>query len=287
MENVGNNNRINLGFSSCPNDTFIFYALLHNKVHLKYKLSPLIADVEELNQRVLARSIDISKVSYHVLGHVLDDYMLLRSGSAMGRGCGPLFLARKPLDPQDFEQYRIAVPGEYTTATLLLKLFAPGIKELVPMNFALIAPAVAKGEVDGGIIIHETRFTYHELGLICIQDLGAWWEEKTGFPIPLGGIIARRSLDIELLQAIDAAIGMSIRLAFENPEATWDFVMEHAQEMSYEVVRRHIDLYVNQYTLDLGEEGIKAVEFLLKQGQKKGIFSFRPGTDLQKALEGP
>jgi 1,4-dihydroxy-6-naphthoate synthase len=287
MGNIGNDNGISLGLSSCPNDTFTFYALLHNKVPLKYRLSPLIADVEELNQRVLARSIDISKVSFHVLGHVLDDYMLLRSGSAMGRGCGPLLLAKIPLDPHNFEKYRIAVPGEYTTAALLLKLFAPGVKYLVPMNFTLIAHAVAAGEVDGGIIIHETRFTYHDLGLICVQDLGAWWEEKTGLPIPLGGIIARRSLGIELLKVIDTAIGMSIKLAFENPEATLDFVVKHAQEISYEVVRKHIDLYVNRYTLDLGKEGIKAVEFLLEQGQRKGIFSFRPGMNLQKALEGP
>lgn len=287
MENIRNNKGITLGLSSCPNDTFIFYALLHNKVSLQYKLSPLIADVEELNQKVLARSIDVSKVSFHVLGHVLDDYMLLRSGSAMGRGCGPLFLAKEPLDTHNFEKYRIAIPGEYTTAALLLKLFAPEVKELVPMNFALIAQAVAEGEVDGGIIIHETRFTYHDLGLICIQDLGAWWEKKTGFPIPLGGIIAKRSLGIELLQAIDAALGMSIKSALENPEAVWDFVMKHAQEMSCEVIKKHIDLYVNEYTMDLGEEGIKAVEFLLEQGQEKEAFSFRPGMDLQKVLKGP
>ncbi|PXF57058.1 MAG: 1,4-dihydroxy-6-naphthoate synthase [Deltaproteobacteria bacterium] len=282
MKNIGSNNRITLGLSSCPNDTFIFYALLHNKVPLQYKISPLMADVEELNQRVLARSIDVSKVSFHVLGHVLDDYMLLRSGSAMGRGCGPLLLARTPLDPHNFERYRIAIPGKYTTAALLLKLFAPGVKELVPMNFALIAQAVAGGEVDGGIIIHETRFTYHDLGLICIQDLGTWWEKKTGFPIPLGGIIAKRSLGIELLQAIDAALGMSIKSAFKDPDAVWDFVMEHAQEMSYEVMRKHIDLYVNQYTLDLGEEGIKAVEFLLEQGQKKGHFPLGPAWTYKK-----
>ena len=287
MKDVGNKNRITLGLSPCPNDTFIFYAILHNKVSLQYKLSPLIADVEELNQRVLARSIDVSKVSFHVLGHVLDDYMLLRSGSAMGRYCGPLLLAKVPLDLQNFEKYRIAVPGEYTTAALLLKLFAPRVKDLVSMNFALIAHAIAGGDVDGGIIIHETRFTYHDLGLICVQDLGDWWEKKTGFPIPLGGIIAKRSLGIELLQVIDATLKKSIKLAFENPEATLDFVGKHAQEMSYEVMRRHIDLYVNQYTLDLGEEGIKAVEFLLEQGQRRGAFSLSPGMDLQKALKGP
>jgi len=287
MENIRNNKGITLGLSSCPNDTFIFYALLHNKVSLQYKLSPLIADVEELNQKVLARSIDVTKVSFHVLGHVLDDYMLLRSGSAMGRGCGPLLLSKAPLDTHNFEKYRIAIPGKHTTAALLLKLFAPEVKELVPMNFALIAQAVAEGEVDGGIIIHETRFTYHDLGLTCIQDLGAWWEKKTGFPIPLGGIIAKRSLGIELLQAIDAALVTSIKSALENPEAVWDFVMKHAQEMSYEVMRNHIDLYVNEYTMDLGEEGIRAVEFLLEQGQEKGVFSFRPGMDLQKVLKGP
>ena len=287
MDNIRDRKKISLGLSPCPNDTFVFYALLHNKVSLPYKLSTLIADVEELNQRVLARSIDVSKVSFHVLGHVLNDYMLLRSGGAMGSGCGPLLLAKAPLDTHNFKKYRIAIPGRYTTAALLLKLFAPGVKEMVPMNFALIAQAVARGEVDGGIVIHETRFTYHDLGLICIQDLGTWWEKKTGFPIPLGGIIARRSLGIELLQTIDAALRMSIKFAFENPEAVWGFVMKHAQEMSQEVMKRHIDLYVNRYTLDLGERGIKAVKFLLEQGHKRGIFSFRSGMDLQKALEGP
>ncbi|OPL16912.1 MAG: hypothetical protein AVO38_06960 [delta proteobacterium ML8_D] len=287
MDNIRNKKGISLGLSSCPNDTFVFYALLHNKVSLSYKLSTLITDVEDLNQRVLAGSIDVSKVSFHVLGHVLNDYMLLRSGGAMGRGCGPLILAKAPLDIHDFEKYRIAVPGRYTTAALLLKLFAPRVKEMVPMNFALIAQAVARGEVDAGIVIHETRFTYHELGLICIQDLGAWWEKETGFPIPLGGIIAKRSLGIELLQTIDAALRMSINFAFENPEAVWGFVMKYAQEMSLEVMKRHIDLYVNRYTLDLGDEGIKAVEFLLEQGHKKGAFPFDPDIDLQELLKGP
>nr|HDM99993.1 1,4-dihydroxy-6-naphthoate synthase [Deltaproteobacteria bacterium] len=287
MDNTGNKEEISLGLSPCPNDTFVFYALLHNKVSLPYKISPLIADVEELNQRVLARSIDVSKVSFHVLGHVLDDYMILRSGGAMGRGCGPLLLAKAPLDTRNFEKYRIAIPGRYTTAALLLKLFAPGVKELVPMNFALIAKSVARGEVDGGIIIHETRFTYHDLGLICIQDLGAWWEKETGFPIPLGGIIARRSLGMELLRIIDAALKMSVKWAFENPDAVWGFVTKHAQEMSQEVMKRHIDLYVNRYTLDLGVDGIRAVEFLLEQGRKKGPFTFRPDMDLQKLLAGP
>jgi 1,4-dihydroxy-6-naphthoate synthase len=287
MENTENNTRITLGLSSCPNDTFIFYALLHNKVSLHYKLLPFISDIEELNRRVLARSIDVCKVSFHVLGHVLNDYMLLSSGSAMGRGCGPLLLAKSHLDYQNFDKYRIAIPGEYTTATLLLKLFAPKVKHLVPMNFSLIPQAVAKGEVDGGVIIHETRFTYHDLGLICIKDLGSWWEEQTGSPIPLGGIIARRSLGIDLLKVIDGALKESVRFAFEHPESTSNFVKEHAQEMSYQVMRRHIDLYVNHYTLDLGEEGIKAIEFLLKQGQQNGVFSLRQGMNLQEALKGP
>ena len=272
MENMVDKNRtLSFGLSPCPNDTFIFYGLLHHRVPLPCRLAPYMADVEELNKRVLARSIDVSKVSYHVLGHVLDDYVLLRSGSAMGRGCGPLLLAKTPL-PRDLGKCRIAVPGEYTTATLLLRLFAPGAEDLVPMNFAHIIRAIVKGEVDAGIIIHETRFTYHTHGLISIQDLGAWWEKKTGLPIPLGGVIAKRSLGSNILQAIDSALKMSVKSALEDPEVGSGFVREHAQEMSREVIRQHIGLYVNQHTLDIGDEGMKAVEYLLDSGHREGIF---------------
>jgi len=268
--------KFTLGLSSCPNDTFIFYALLHGKVPLSCRPLPFMADVEKLNQRVLARSIDVSKVSYHVLGHVLDDYVLLSAGSALGRGCGPLLLAKTPLEAQDLKKCRIAIPGEYTTAALLLRLFAPEAERLIPMNFAHITQAIVNGEVDAGIIIHETRFTYHDLGLICIQDLGTWWEGETGFPIPLGGIIARRSLGSGLLHEIENAIRDSIQIATDRPDAVMGFVERHAHEISCEVMKKHIDLYVNRYTLDLGNEGIRAVEFLLDRGQKKGIFPFGP-----------
>ena len=272
-----------LGLSSCPNDTFIFYALLHGKVPLSCRPLPFMADVERLNQRVLDRSIDVSKVSYHVLGHVLDDYVLLNVGSALGRGCGPLVLAKRPIELQDLKRCRIAIPGEYTTAALLLRLFAPEAKRLIPMNFARIAQAIVSEEVDAGIVIHETRFTYRALGLICIQDLGTWWEEETGFPIPLGGVIARRRMGTGLLQEIENAIRDSIHAAIDNPDAAMAFVKRHAHEISCEVMKKHIDLYVNRYTLDLGKEGIRAVEFLLDLGQKKGIFPFGP-RDLPVAL---
>ncbi|NIA08258.1 MAG: 1,4-dihydroxy-6-naphthoate synthase [Nitrospiraceae bacterium] len=268
--------KFSLGLSSCPNDTFIFYAMLHGKVPISHRPLPFMADVEELNQRVLARSIDVSKVSYHILGHVLDDYVLLNAGSALGRGCGPLLLAKTPLELQELKGCRIATPGKYTTAALLLRLFAPEAKRLIPMNFARITQAIVSGEVDAGIIIHETRFTYQDLGLICIQDLGTWWEEETGFPIPLGGIVARRSLGTGLLHEIEKAIRDSIHSATDHPDTAMGFVKRHAHEISCEVMKKHIDLYVNRYTRDLGTEGIRAVEFLLDMGQKKGIFPLGP-----------
>ncbi len=277
MEDIkGTIREFSLGLSSCPNDTFIFYAMLHGKVPVSYRPVPFMADVEELNRQVLDRSIDVSKVSYHVLGHVLDDYILLNAGSALGRGCGPLLLARTPLGPQDLRRCRIAVPGEHTTAVLLLRLFVPGAERLIPMNFALITQAILNGEVDAGLVIHETRFTYQALGLICIQDLGVWWEEETGFPIPLGGVIARRSLGTRFLHEIESAIRESIRIATECPDIAMGFVKRHATEISCDVIKRHIDLYVNRYTMDLGRDGIRAVEFLLDMGQKRGIFPFGP-----------
>jgi 1,4-dihydroxy-6-naphthoate synthase len=268
--------KFSLGLSSCPNDTFIFYALLHGKVPISHTPVPFMADVERLNQRVLNRSIDVSKVSYHVLGYVLDDYVLLNAGSALGRGCGPLLLAKTPIKSRDLKDCRIAIPGEYTTAALLLRIFAPEAKRLIPMNFARITQAIVNGDVDAGIVIHETRFTYRDLGLICIQDLGNWWEGETGLPIPLGGVIARRSLDTGLLHEIENAIRDSIHIATDHPEAAMGFIKRHAHEISCDVIKKHIDLYVNRYTVDLGRDGIKAVEFLLDMGQKRGIFPLGP-----------
>ncbi|MDA8161908.1 MAG: 1,4-dihydroxy-6-naphthoate synthase [Desulfobacteraceae bacterium] len=263
---------ISIGFSSCPNDTNIFYALLHKKVPFPFEIVPQITDVEDLNQMAIRRKLDVSKISYGVLDRILDDYILLKSGSAIGRGCGPIIVAKKGMDAGKLKSARIAIPGLHTTAALLLRLYCPEAENLVPMNFAEIARAVAEGEVDAGAIIHETRFIYHEYGLVCLEDLGSWWEGGTGLPIPLGGIIAKRSLGHELLQTLDNALKLSVLYGMRKKDESLDFVRRHAQEMSLEVIDKHIKLYVNDYTADLGEEGLKAVDFLIKMAQEKGIF---------------
>lgn len=258
---------LSLGISPCPNDTFIFDALIHGKTPSPAPIAPVIRDVEELNALVLARSIDVCKVSFAVLLHCADDYLILRSGAALGRGCGPLVIMRAGEKKPAFEKARIAIPGVHTTAALLLKLFAPEVRETVTMHFADIAPAVAKGDVDLGVIIHETRFTYESLGLTCVQDLGAWWERETGLPIPLGGIVARRSLGEGLICGFEEAIRQSLRYAWGHPEESHSFIRAHAQEIDEAVIRRHIGLYVNPFTLDIGEEGAKALERLFEKAQ--------------------
>ncbi len=260
--------QITIGLSPCPNDTLIFYGLLHGKVPCPYRFKPFMADVEELNQKTLSRSIDISKVSFHVLGHVLDDYVLLRTGSALGRGCGPLLVAKRRICPEELQTSRIAIPGEYTTASLLLKLYAPDVQHLVPMFFADIPEAVAKGSVDAGLIIHESRFTFEELGLTCLRDLGQWWEETTNLPIPLGGIIAKRSLGSSLLLEIEMALRQSVVYGLRNRHEGMAFIRNHAQELSEEVINKHIDLYVTDYTVNIGEDGLKAVKYLLEKGEE-------------------
>ncbi len=280
QKNIQKKEPVNLGLSPCPNDTFMFYALLHGRVEAPCKIIPQMYDVEELNRMALARKIDVSKVSYHLLGHVLDSYLLLKSGSALGWGCGPLLVARKQAQDTPIEQGLIAIPGEYTTAALLLRMYMPNARDLVPMYFAEIPEAVATGKVSAGVIIHESRFTYKKLGLHCVRDLGAWWEKTARQPIPLGGIIAKRTIDPHLTRAIEQAIKASIRYGFEHREETMEFVRSHAQETSVEVIDQHIDLYVNEFSTDLGSKGIQAVKSLLNNGYRKGIFP----NPLSKAL---
>lgn len=264
--------KLSLGLSPCPNDTFIFHALLHGQVTDPSAWAPVMADVEELNRMVLAGELDVSKVSYHVLGYVLRDYVVLRAGSALGRGCGPLLVSQKPMSLLELEGTPVAIPGLHTTAALLLRFFLPRATELVPMLFSRIPEAVANGDVVAGVIIHESRFTYQELGITCLQDLGAWWEQETGNPIPLGGIVARRSLGPERLAAINSVLAASVQYARAHPTASQAFVRQHAQEMDEEVITRHIGLYVTEYTEDLGAEGALAVEDLLRLGWQRGVF---------------
>jgi len=268
-----NSKPLALGYSSCPNDTFIFHGLVHGLADAS-GLSlgvPLLADVETLNEWALAGRLDISKISCHALGYVLDEYQLLGAGAALGRGCGPLLVAREPISDMDLAECRIAIPGRLTTAALLLKLFAPSCAELVPMRFDQIMPAVAAGQVGAGVIIHESRFTYRQHGLYCLRDLGAWWEEISGVPIPLGCIVARRSLGHERLGLIERLIRSSVQQAFERPDLSRDYIRCYAQELNERVIAEHIRLYVNSFSLELGAEGGRAIEMLLEMGSKTGL----------------
>lgn len=267
-------NGLSLGFSPCPNDTFIFHALVHGEGgdgSLNFGAASL-ADVETLNEWAHAGLLDVTKLSFHALGHLLDRYVLLRSGSALGRGCGPLLVARESFSSAVLPRLTIAVPGKYTTAALLLQMYSPAALTTKVMRFDTIMPAIAAGEVDAGVIIHESRFTFQEHGLLLLQDLGAWWEEETGFPIPLGGIVAKRSLGREKILAIDQAIRASVSTAFANPEAGMTYIRRHAQELDDKVIRDHIGLYVNSFSLDLGEEGLAAVREFLVRGRRLGFF---------------
>lgn len=269
---IAKNNTLSLGFSPCPNDTFIFYGLVHGKVgpdDLMFS-EPLLEDVEQLNRWAVAGSLDVTKLSYHALAHVLDDYCLLRTGGALGRGCGPLLVTRDVEKRGLSELKRIAIPGKLTTATLLLQMFLPFPCELVEMRFDSIMAAVKSGEVDAGVIIHESRFTYEQEGLFCLQDLGEWWEETTGMPIPLGGIAAKRSLGHEKLKAIEKAIGDSVEFAFRHPGDCLSYIQKHSQELEKDVVESHIGLYVNDFSKDLGGEGKAAVELFIEKGRSSG-----------------
>jgi 1,4-dihydroxy-6-naphthoate synthase len=267
-------NRLTLGFSPCPNDTFIFHGLVHGQ---SCDCSPAfseasLADVETLNDWALAGRLDVTKLSFHALGLVLDRYVLLMAGSALGRGCGPLLVAREKFLPSALPRLTIAIPGRFTTAALLLRMYSPVPLSTRVMRFDQIMPAVAAGEVDAGVIIHESRFTFQQHGLLLLQDLGLWWEQETGFPIPLGGIAARRSLGREKILAIDRRIRESVSSAQAAPESAMPYIRQHAQELDETVIRDHIGLYVNPFSLDLGEEGVAAVREFLKRGRQLDVF---------------
>ena len=264
---------LSLGYSPCPNDTYIFYALTHNRLALKglELASPLLEDVETLNSWAINKKLDITKLSFHALGHVLDEYCVLSAGSALGRGCGPLLVAKPGFDPAGLKKAKIAIPGRLTTASLLFRMYAPAATSLLDLRFDTIMDAVINDDVDVGVIIHESRFTYAEQGVVCLQDLGQWWEETSGYPIPLGCIAARRSLGKERIELIDQAIHDSIVWADEHPNECLPYIQQYAQEMDKEVMQSHIGLYVNDYSKDLGLEGIAAIESFLRLGREAGI----------------
>ncbi len=265
---------LTLGFSPCPNDCFIFDAIVHKRIDLEgldFKI--VMADVEELNRRAFEGSIDITKLSFHAYAHLTHDYKLLNAGSALGFGVGPLLVGTKAVDnlAEKIKGYKIAIPGRFTTANFLLSLAFPKIGEKVEMLFSEIEQAVLEGKVDAGLIIHEGRFTYAAKGLCKLIDLGEFWEGYAASPIPLGGIVVKSCLPEAIRMSVDRILRKSVEYAFANPDDSHNFVKAHAQEMSEEVMQQHIKLYVNEYSIDLGEQGRKAVRLLFRKAEETGV----------------
>ncbi|HEX5150035.1 MAG TPA: 1,4-dihydroxy-6-naphthoate synthase [Parafilimonas sp.] len=258
--------KLTLGFSPCPNDTFIFDALVNKKIDIQdFEFDVHLEDVQTLNEWALIQKLDVTKISYGVLPLVMNHYTLLESGGALGKGVGPLLIAKTKMSIDELNDKLVAIPGENTTAHMLFSLAFPGAKNKVFKVFNEIESAVLNEEVDAGVIIHENRFTYREKGLHKLVDLGDYWETKMQLPIPLGGIIAKKSLDKKIIAEIDKLIQQSVEYAFRhNYDQLSDYVKSHAQEMSEQVMRQHIDLYVNNFSVALGEDGRKAVDKLLQ-----------------------
>ena len=254
---------LTFGYSPCPNDTFAFHALAHGLVDAPFRVRPVLLDIEELNRRAHDGAFDLTKLSVGAFAGVGDAYRLLRSGAALGKGVGPLVVTRMPSSLAEAVRGRVAIPGRETTAYRLLRLAAPSLGEVVELRYDRILRAVESGEADAGLIIHESRFTYQDHGLVKAIDLGDWWERETGLPVPLAGICARADLPEELVSAAERAIRDSVKHAFDHPTASRAYVQVHAQEMSPEVQAQHIALYVNTFSLDVGDEGLKAIERLI------------------------
>lgn len=267
---------LTLGFSPCPNDCFMFDAIVHQRIDLEgLEVSVVMEDVEALNRRAFAGSIDVTKLSYHAFAHCADRYALLDAGSALGRGCGPLLISKRAIDKDEVASgaLRIAIPGRFTTANFLLSLAFPAATDKTELVFSEIECAVVDGRFDAGLIIHENRFTYADKGLRKIIDLGEFWESSTGAAIPLGGIVVDRALPPEVQQRMNRIMRRSVEYAFAHPQASREFVRAHAQEMREDVMRQHIELYVNEYSVDLGREGRRAIEVLFDRAVAAGVIT--------------
>jgi 1,4-dihydroxy-6-naphthoate synthase len=273
--------KLTLGFSPCPNDTFIFDALIHGKIDtegLTFDVS--FDDVETLNQKAMHGELDITKLSFHAFAYVVDQYALLNAGSALGFGVGPLLICkkekaeeieRKLKSVQDNSSLKVGIPGKYTTANFLLGVAYPQLTNKKEMVFSEIENALLNEEIDLGLIIHENRFTYQDKGLHKVVDLGSYWEQLTGCAIPLGGIVINRKLSLEIQQKVNRLVRKSVEYAFANPKSGIDFIRQYAQEMDEAVMYKHIELYVNKYSIDLGEEGKKAIDTLFEKAVKNEI----------------
>jgi len=278
--------KISLGFSPCPNDCFLFDALIHGKIDTKsISFEPFMEDVETLNKMAFSGKLDVSKLSYHAFAHLTDKYQLLSSGSALGFNCGPLLIAlprtieKIKENPGILASLKVAIPGKYTTANFLLSLAYPQMSNKTEMVFSEIEQAVLSGRVDAGLIIHENRFTYQQKGLVKMIDLGEWWEKESQSAIPLGGIAINRKFPEDTKGLVNDLVKQSVEYAFANPDDVMDFVKANAQEMDEEVMKQHIHLYVNEYSIDLGVTGKKAVNDLFDRAVMEKIIPAKP-TDL-------
>jgi 1,4-dihydroxy-6-naphthoate synthase len=265
--------KLTLGFSPCPNDTFIFDAMVHGRIDTEgLEFEYFLADVEELNRRALASEVDITKVSYHAYSYIAGDYLILDSGSALGHRNGPLLVSKKEINSSDLTGARIAIPGKFTTANLLFSIAWPDAKNKTEYLFSDIPDALLRDEVDAGLIIHETRFTYARKGLTRIADMGEFWEKLTGMPIPLGAIVIKRNIPSEIALKVNRIVRRSLEYAYKDSFASFQFVSEHASDMDSTVMNNHIKLFVNEYTLNLGLKGREAIlELFTIAGDKKVI----------------
>ena len=269
--------KLTIGFSPCPNDTFIFDAMINGQIDTQgLEFDYVLEDVETLNRWAAEGRLDITKLSYNAFLHVVNDYALLHSGSALGKGVGPLLISKTPFDISALAGKRIAIPGVNTTANLLLSLAFPEAKNKEALVFSEIEQAVLSGAYDAGLIIHESRFTYAQKGLHKLIDLGDWWENTMNAAIPLGGIVMKRSFDSDTCAKVDAVIKASLAYSWKHYPELSPFVTAHAQEMEEKVMRQHIDLYVNEYTTDLGNEGRNAINTLFSQAHKAGLITSVP-----------
>ncbi len=272
---------LSLGFSPCPNDCFIFDALIQKKIDSQgIDFTVVMEDVEALNNRAFKQELDITKLSYHAFIYLTKHYALLNSGSALGFNCGPLLVQSAKHKVENIDKAHIAIPGKYTTANFLLSLAYPNAKNKTELLFSDIENAVITHKVDAGLLIHENRFTYHKKGLMKIIDLGEFWESLINAPIPLGGIVVKRTIDLKLQKTIDSLIKQSVEFAFANPESCMAYVKQHAQEMDEEVMKKHIALYVNQFSVDLGEVGKNAVNILFKKAFETQLIDVIPNSIL-------
>jgi 1,4-dihydroxy-6-naphthoate synthase len=269
--------KISLGFSTCPNDTFIFDAMVHHKIDTEgFDFDLLMTDIEELNHKAFSAQIDVTKLSYHAYAYVFENFQLLDCGSALGFKNGPLLISKNKLSTDDIENLAVAIPGKYTTANLLFGIQFPKVKTTKEMLFSEIEDAILKGVVDAGVIIHENRFTYEKKGLSKVIDLGEVWEQQTGYAIPLGGIVIRRDFDQETKLKIERVLRRSIEFAFANPTESSLFVKKYARELDDEVIQKHIALYVNDFSVSLGTLGKDAIKNLYQQAFQKGIIAKLP-----------